>query len=166
MPGPWRKRLPFILAGAGVVTCAVVILLITRKPGDPLTAERLRAAHDLWIRRAIQDYDLDVEVSGTQKGSHHIEVRAGRVAKMTTGGAPVPESAWEYWGVDGMFRFLEGELQNADRPEIGFGVKNRSDVVLYAHFDPDYGFPRHYFRHVMGRRIQIRWEITGFRELR
>jgi hypothetical protein len=157
-----KKYVPWIFAAAGVAGCIITIVIVNANPGEPLTLERLQAAQERWKQRRAADYDLRVEVRGAQKGDHEIQVRGGKVVRMTTGGFDVPQNAWTYWSVDGMLQFLQMELQNAERPELGFGVKDRKDVVMFARFDPDYGYPREYLRHVMGRSIEIRWEIISF----
>lgn len=141
----------------------VAFVLMMRKPGEPLTAEALHAARRRWADRALRDYDMDVEVSGTQQGRHHIQVRAGRVVRMTTGGADVPEHIWPFWSVDGMFDFLQTELANAADPKRAFGIDDPSAVVLRVHFDPELGYPKHFLRHVLGRRMEIRWEVLSLR---
>ncbi len=160
--GSVKKRLPWILAGAGVTAMVVTILIVNHKPGEPLTIQRLLEARDRWARSGPAGYDLEVIVSGAQQGRHQISVRDRKVVSMTTEGRPVEASVWEHWTVEGMFRFLETELQHAERPEIGFRVKDKSQVVQYADFDSATGYPRHYWRHVMGQAVGIRWEIATF----
>jgi hypothetical protein len=98
-------------------------------------------------------------VSGAQEGDHRIEVRDGRVTKMTTGGAPVRPGAWEYWSVEGMFRFLASELSNRERAAEVFGT---TDVELRVVFDDTYGYPARFLRHVMGRSKSVEWNVRSF----
>lgn len=143
-----------------VVATAVTLFLWYRRPGEPLTDELLAAARARWQEHGPRSYDLEVSVSGAQEGEHRIEVRAGRVTKMTTGGAPVREGAWKYWSVEGMFRFLEGELDNRERAAEVFGT---TDVELRVVFDPTYGYPERFLRHVMGQSRSVEWNVRSFR---
>ncbi|MHC4973957.1 MAG: DUF6174 domain-containing protein [Planctomycetota bacterium] len=142
-----------------VVATAVTLGLWYRQPGEPLTAELLAEARARWQERGPRAYDLEVSVSGAQQGEHRMEVRDGRVTKMTTGGAPVRQGAWEYWSVEGMFRFLESELANRERAGEVFGT---SDVELRVEFDGTYGYPAHFLRHVMGRPKSVEWNVRAF----
>ena len=81
---------------------------------------------------------------------------------MTTGGAPAPKHVWEYWDVNGMFQFLTTELDNAERPRAAYGVDDADDVVLRVAFDEQFGYPRRFLRHVMGRSAGIEWRVTAF----
>ena len=145
-----------------VIATAVTLALWYRQPGEPLTAELLAGARARWEERGPRAYDLVVSVSGAQEGEHRIEVRDGRVTKMTTGGAAVREGAWEYWSVDGMFRFLQSELSNRERAGEAFGA-DAADVELRVVFDAGYGYPARFLRHVMGRRKSVEWKVRSFR---
>ena len=140
---------------------AVTLALWYRQPGVPLTEELLAAARARWQEHGPRAYDLAVSVSGAQEGEHRIEVRDGRVAKMTTGGAAVREGAWEYWSVEGMFRFLQTELSNRERAGEAFGA-DTADVELRVVFDDTYGYPARFLRHVLGQRKSVEWKVHSF----
>ncbi|MHC4136968.1 MAG: DUF6174 domain-containing protein [Planctomycetota bacterium] len=144
-----------------VVATAVTLAFWYRQPGEPLTEELLAAARARWQERGLCAYDLEVSVSGAQEGEHKIEVRDGRVTKMTTGGAAVREGAWEYWSVEGMFRFLQSELSNREGAGEAFGA-DTADVELRVVFDDSYGYPAHFLRHVMGRPKSVEWRVRSF----
>jgi hypothetical protein len=150
----------FFLVGLLAAAAIVTVYFATRPDtGAPLTPERLAAARARWTERAPRDYVLDVAVRGAQRGDYHVEVRAGEVVAMTSGGAPVDARAREYWTVDGMFRFLAEELSNLDRAQVVYGVTDADDVVLRAAFDPDTGYPARFLRHVLGKSAGIEWEV-------
>jgi hypothetical protein len=146
-----------------VAATAVTLALWYRQPGEPLTAGLLAAARARWQEHGPRDYDLEVSVAGAQAGEHRIEVRDGRVTKMTTGGAAVREGAWKYWSIDGMFRFLQSELSNRERSSEAFGAADAADVELRVVFDDTYGYPARFLRHVMGRPQSIEWRVRSFR---
>jgi len=148
----------FFLAGLACAILATAALLWTqRRPGETLDAHNLQAAMTLWTRAGPEDYDLEVVVRGTQEGDHEIEVRGGKVVKMTTGGAPASPSAYAYWTVEGMFRFLSEELDYAKRHQ------DEGETVLTVAYDKTYGYPARFVRHVMGQSASIEWEVTSFR---
>mgnify|MGYP007059460768 FL=1 len=146
----------------GVVVAAVALVLLLRKGGETLTTEVLAAARERWAAEGPKDYDLRIEITGAQEGSHRVEVRRGVVVNMTTGGAAVPPRVWPSWSVEGLFRFLETELENAERPARPHGVDSPDQVLLRAEFDGDLGYPRRFVRHVQGTTKSIEWEITAF----
>jgi hypothetical protein len=136
-------------------------LTLLRKPSEPLTLEALEAAEARWRERGPKSYLLQVEIGGAQEGLHDARVRDGRVEAMTTGGRPVPETAWEYWSVEGMFRQLRQELSLALDPRKPHGAADPAAVTLRVRFDPDLGAPRYFLRHVSGRATGTWWEIRS-----
>jgi len=155
-------RRKWILVLLGLAAGTATLLFFLKEEGDPLTREALDKARRVWAEHDIRDYDMTVTVTGRQSGDHKIEVRGGSVATMTTGGAPTPEHVWKYWDVTGMFVFLKTELGNAERPRAAYGVKDADDVVLLVSFDEEYGYPRRFLRHVLGRNTGIEWKVTAF----
>lgn len=145
---------------AFVVGAAAGLLLLGRRSADPLTAERLSSARELWESRAPSDYDLELEMRGALEDTRVIEVRGGEVVGMTTGGHGVAESAWPYWSIDGLFDTLETELANAARP----GSVGAERIALLARFDPEWGYPSYFYRHFMGSLNDTEWEVVRFEE--
>jgi len=140
---------------------AIIAYVALRKPGGPLTEQALAAAQAQWRDRGPRSYDLELEIRGGQEGAHEIQVRDGRVTRMTTGGKPVAESVWAFWSVDGMFTFLAQELENAKAPLRAHGVSDPAAVTLRVQFDAELGYPRYFLRHVTGRQSEIWWEVTS-----
>lgn len=140
----------------GVALGAATLLLLLREEGETLTEAGLREARERWEAADVSDYDLAISVRGAQSGDHAVRVRGGVVVSMTTGGEEVPERVRPYWSVDGLFRFLEEELENARRAD------EPSQYVLEAAFDGELGYPRRFLRHVLGGGQGIEWEVTDF----
>jgi hypothetical protein len=159
----FSRRAWIAAAAALVLALAVLAALLLRPRMEPLTVERLNAAKQRWQARRPADYDMQIVVSGIQKGVHAIKVRDGDVVDMTTGGAEVPKHVWPRWTVEGLFDFLETELENARDPANTYGVADPNQVVLQADFDEPTGYPRRFLRHVMGRQASVEWEVTEFR---
>lgn len=153
-----RMRLPMLFLG--IAGGALTLLLLQAKSGEPLTRAALDAARATWKRAAIADYEFEIEVSGTQRGRHAVTVRAGKVAAMTTDGADTKPHVHKFWTVDGMFDFLEAELDRAERRPPGAP----GEVILHALFDAGRGYPLRFVRHVTGESGSIEWEMRRFRQ--
>lgn len=168
LPPPRRPRIgPLMVGMVGglLVTIAALtaVLLATRNRTPQLTEEALQAAIARWDARKLQDYDLDIELGGNRPGEIHVEVRGGQVAHMTRDGVePRQKRTWAVWSVPGMFDTLEQELDNARRPADAFQAKGASQMVLWAEFDPEWGYPRKYDRVVLGADFEVHWKVTRF----
>ena len=157
MKAPVSRRVVFLLVFA--VGGLAALVLMVRGEGDELTREGLGAARARWRDHGASDYEMEVAITGVQTGRHTISVRNGRVVEMKTGGAAVEPRVWEYWSVEGMFRFLADELRNAEDPQRAHGG---SDVVLIVEFDDVHGYPRRFVRHVTGQATGIEWNVEKF----
>ncbi len=102
-------------------------------------------------------YQFELELGGAIEDRRLVQVREGEVVAMTSDGVEVPESAWPYWTVEGMFASLEQELQNAAHPQRIYGISDPERVLLQAEFDPELGYPSRFLRHVLGTRQSIEW---------
>lgn len=123
--------------------------------GEDVTVASLRQARQTWNRANIQDYDLEWTSSGGPSPGHYlVTVRGGRVERVRSA---LPDGRViearpgdkQLYGVDGLFRILERELDLAadDRP---FGQPRGATVILQFAPDDRYGFPRSYRRDVSG----------------
>ena len=153
----------FFLAALLCAAAATLFFIYTQRgQGDILTEERLAEARARWQENGPADYDMSVNVRGVQKNDYEIEVRGGKVTKMTAGGAPAARNAYAYWNVEGMLDFLRDELSNTRRVAAAYGVADEAEVVVRVEFDTGRGYPSRFLRHVMGTRNSIEWEITSF----
>jgi len=131
-----------------------------------LSRESLQAAQQRWQQDGPQSYDLDVTLSGRQSGQIHIEVRHGEVTGMTRNGTtPTQRRTWDYWTVPGQFDTIELEMEMADDPTHGFPAPPGSKVLQKAEFDAVDGHPVRYHRIVLGTQLEIRWEVTRFKQI-
>lgn len=135
------------------------LLLLRSRSGGELTVERLTAARSTWEREAPRSYELELEMRGALNETRSVVVRDGRVVSMKSGGIETPEASWEYWSVDGLFDALNTELSNAADPMRSLGAE---EVALIARFDPSWGYPSYFYRHIMGRMNDIEWEVVRF----
>lgn len=154
-----RGKRIFVIGLLAAATVPVVYVFTSPSTGEPLTQERLEKARALWKQRGPKAYAIEIDVRGAR---HRIEVQDGAVVTMTTDGNPVRADAREYWSVDGMFRFLSEEISNLQRVEAAYGVSDADDVVLRAKFDPAYGYPSRFLRHVLGQDRSVEWNVRSF----
>jgi hypothetical protein len=131
-----------------------------------LTREDFEAAQARWKDKAPGSYDLDIVVAGSRPGTVHVEVRGGAVTAMTRDGvAPSQRRTWDVWTVEGQFDVIALELAAASEPEADFGGAKGSQLVLWAIFDPEYGYPRRYRRVIIGSPQEADWETMRFNPL-
>lgn len=157
------KRLPVFGMALALAGGLLLGLFVFRSGAAPdLTQERLDRARPLWGESGPASYAIDIQMGGALTDRRHIEVRDGRVIEMTINDRPASEGSWEYWSVDGMFDFLQAELRNAEDPPPGLGISDPSQIVLRARFDPELGYPTHFFRHLLGRQQGTEWEVVRF----
>lgn len=156
-----RFWVSFLAPFALIAIAGAILLAALRESTEPLTPESLEAAEALWRANGPRSYRLDVEIGGAQEGRHDIRVREGRVEAMTTDGRPVPESAWDHWSVEGMFRQLRQELAMARDPRKPHGAADPASILLRVRFDRDLGAPRYFLRHVSGRATGAWWRILA-----
>lgn len=142
-----------------VVGAAAGLLLLGRNRAGELTAERLTQARRTWASQAPDSYTLELRMRGALSEVRTVAVSDGRVVSMTAGGVEAPESSWEYWSVEGLFDVLATELANAADPRRTVGADR---VTLLARFDPTWGYPSYFYRHIMGSLNDIEWEVIGF----
>lgn len=160
----WRRGWTiFILVTVVVFLGLVWIVRQQPSSGDRLTAEVLGGARQQWGRHGPASYSLEL-VSGQQQSVHCIEVRSGQVIDMTIDGAEVPERVWAQWTIDGLFGFLETELElaNGSNPKRAFGLSDPSRVVQRVTFDSALGYPQSFRRSIAGHPGEFKWEVRRF----
>ncbi len=147
------------VAAVLVAGAAAGLLLLGRHRAQGLTAEEVAAARRVWEDAAPDAYTLELEMRGALNERRVVVVRQGRVVSMTAGGVEAPESAREYGSVEGLFDTLDAEIANASDPRRRIGG---GEVVLLARFDPTWGYPSYFYRHVMGSPNDIEWKVVRF----
>lgn len=169
-PRPRRSRLrTSALVGGAAAGLAVglagllLFVIIERGPTLPqITRDDLAAAEKKWDAAQPPGYDMDVTIGGRQPGVVHIEVRGGTVTKMTRDGVtPSQSRTWEYWTVPEQFETIRQDFDSSETPG-GFGAAPGAQAILKADFDPRYGYPRRYERHVLGTDLSVEWTVTRF----
>lgn len=169
---PWRRGrvrsrslMLGLLAGLALwlLVCAGAAWFLGRNRLPLLTHEALAQARQLWQTNGPADYDLEVHIRGRQPGVVQLSVRGGRVTHMTRDGVvPRQRRTWSAWTVESQFEMIALELEAAANPATGFGAPSNARVVQRALFDPQYGYPRHYQRHVLYTPLEVEWEVVRF----
>ena len=128
-----------------------------------MSAADFEAAFARWQANRPLDYEMALEVSGRQRGTMHVVVKAGKPVNITRGGIAIPRHSWEYWTVEGLFEVIHTDLEGLDQPERAFGTPDVSQLVQQAEFDAALGYPRRYRRAVLSTGDAIEWEIVEFK---
>ena len=157
--GRWGLILVLLLGGA-----VGVGVWLQFRPGL-LTEEALSEARSRWEAEGPTSYLLEMELKGAVVDTRRIEVREGKVVAMTTGGAEVPASVWEYWSVTALFDSLATEMANAREPQKIFGGSGQAVVTLRVRFDPELGHPTYFLRHVSGSFVDMSWRVVSLQPL-
>ena len=142
----WR----FVIWPLLAVAVAAALWLLPRFTGpraEPVTRPLLREKRQQWRAAGIDSYDIEVEVSGAQKGRYHIRVQNGKIVQATFDGRPLDEARARYWTVKGQFGMIERELRNA---QSGKAWPEGVQVRIWASFDPATGRPIWWQRQVQG----------------
>lgn len=147
----------------GVAALLVILFLFARGNLPIITEEDLHAAMARWDAHGPASYRLQVRVSGNQTGLIELEVRDGVATHMTRDGYTPANHTWDYWTVPEQFLAIERELTGD--PQTMFGVPDRSAVILAGEFDSQLGYPRIYRRQVLGKSLEIGWEVIQFEPL-
>ncbi|HVU86379.1 MAG TPA: DUF6174 domain-containing protein [Pirellulales bacterium] len=153
------------VAGGLAVGLAGLLLFMILKRGPTLpeiTRAGLAVAEQKWNAAQPPGYDMDIVIGGRQPGEVHIEVRRGTVTKMTRDGVtPSQSRTWEYWTVPEQFETIRQDFDSSET-EGGFGAAPGAQTILKGEFDPQYGYPRRYERHVLGTDLTVEWTVTRF----
>ena len=159
---PRRALVAGLLFAILVVGGLIAIQAVFGNRIPELTAAKLEEAEQLWDQAGPASYDMDLEIRGAQPGRVRIEVRHGEVTKTSRDGRVPRQHTWDVWTVPGQFETLERELELAEDPEHEMQATMGTQLFLRCEFDPKFGFPRQYHRHVSGGGPEVYWRVTNF----
>ena len=122
---------------------SVGVLILGCEPSLPvITRADLATAEARWQKQGPASYSMDLMIGGRRPGPVHIEVRDGKVTRMTRDGVtPSQPRTWEYWTVPEQFETIRQDFDSAETAG-GFGAAPGTQTILKAEFDPQYGYPR------------------------
>lgn len=129
----------YILLAAGAFALGLVgALLVLREPMEPLTEESLAAARQRWADAGIGSYDLEYRTVG---GTYSLQVRDGIVTELLLNGGPTTTADPGAYSMDGLFRTLAMDLENAADQPAG-----AAPALLRVRFHPTQGYIERYLR--------------------
>ena len=160
---------------------SVGVLILGREPSLPvITRDGSGDGRARWQKQGPASYTMDLMIGGRRPGPVHIEVRDGKVTRMTRDGVtPSQPRTWEYWTVPEQFETIRQDFDSAETAG-GFGAAPGTQTILKAEFDPQYGYPRRYQRFVLasktptqspslapiassgGADLDVDWRVTRF----
>jgi hypothetical protein len=167
---PLRKYRGLIIAAVVLLLPSAVIgywLLTLEEDVSLLKRSDYEAAVRKWDDSGIMSYDLDLAFSGGDQIRYiHLEVRDGQVTEcLQNGQSPSNKANWDDWTINKQFAMIGDDLNKAERPG-GFAVRSNVTITLHADFDPEYGFPRSYWRKARGNTpLQSKWRVVEFKRM-
>lgn len=158
----------WLLAGllVGVVATLVVMRRQIADPLPEISPADFHAARERWQQNELQDYDIEVQVTGTQGAKYRVEVRDGKAIAAWRNDLPLmQERTFSTWSVRGMFGTMSRDIDALERRAAGKADANTPRLTLRAEFDAQKGYPAKYRRIEWGSPVQVSWEVTKFTEL-
>ena len=155
------------LGVAAAAACTVLIWIVFLRPQQQhITRDALEAARQRWQAARIDNYDLEVQVSGRQPAVYSVQVRGGDVRQATHNGNPIRgQRSQTTWSVPGMFGTIAIDVQTVERFQSGRAERTAQQLLLLGWFDPQNGLPRKYHRIEKvkrGSNRDVTWEVTKF----
>ena len=160
-----RRVLLGLAAGLGLGLLAMFVLaVVNRGPVSPhLTPELFEAAKAKWKREQPQDYNIEIQVRGSQPATYYVEVRGGVALLALRNGNPLRQMrTFSTWSVPGMFATMSRDVDALELRAAGQGDKFTPDLNLRATFDPHYGYPARYRRLQYQSSVEVEWKVTRF----
>ena len=146
-----------------VVVVGVLLTTANCAKGEDLTRERLGQAAARWQQASISSYRMTLEITGDRikAGTFEIEVIRNKIKAVSRNGKNIGSND-RFYSLDGLFKFLDDELEIAKEPARYFNAPSDTRVYLRAHFDPKLGYPTRYLRSVVGTDHNITLEVVHF----
>jgi hypothetical protein len=163
---PIRSGRVFVLwLLAGLFIGGVATLFIVRsRIADPLPAMKpadFYAAREKWEKNELPNYDIEVEVTGTQGATYRVHVREGKAIAAWRNNLPLlQERTFSTWSVRGMFGTISRDIDRVERLAAGKAVPNTPRLTLRGEFDAETGYPRRYRRIEWGSPVEVSWKVT------
>jgi hypothetical protein len=155
----------WLLAGllVGVVATLVVMRRQVADPLPQISPADFHAARERWQKNELQDYDIEVQVTGTQGAKYRVEVRGGKAIAAWRNDLPLmQERTFSTWSVRGMFGTMSRDIDALERRAAGRADASTPRLTLRAEFDANMGYPAKYRRIEWGSPVQVSWEVTKF----
>lgn len=163
-----RSRAPQMMGCLiGVVMGAIIAIAAMRwlsaDPTPTLTPERFDQVWEQWKRSPVENYDVQIRVSGTQGAVYEVQVRDGSAVSARRNGEPLLQRrTFETWSVGGMLSTISRDVENLRAWNEHRAKPGTPEVALRAEFDPTYGYPLRYRRIQFGSTVEVAWEVEKF----
>lgn len=151
----------------GLLAGVIVTLFVLRsRYADPLpqiSPADFHAARARWQANEVRDYDIEVEVTGTQGAKYRVQVRDGKALAAWRNDLPLKqERTFSTWSVRGMFGTMSRDIDALERRAAGKADQTTKRLTLRAQFDPQTGYPASYRRIEWGSPVEVSWRVTKF----
>jgi hypothetical protein len=159
----WRRFALFLAAAAALILAVVAAVVVLGDRLPPLTDDTLEAAMDRWDASGVDNYALDLEITGQRAGKVHVEVVNGVVTGATRNDQQLGESRTrEVWSVPGQFDMMRRGLEIASDPAGELQLRRGTQVVVRARFDSELGYPRAFSQATLGGGTEFGWKTVRF----
>ena len=145
------------------VVCVGLFVAFSQRP-PTLDRARLDAARELWTRTQVPDYHIEIVVQGRQPATYAVDVEKGEAVKALRNQNPLTQPrTFGTWSVDGMFRTIESDILSFESQlDVSKSSGKLPTLMLRAEFDPQYGYPKRYFRADWQRNLETNWVVSRF----
>lgn len=157
---------PSLVRGARLTSALLLIALAGcgGNGGEEVTSRSLARARRQWEQAKIRDYNIEWTTSGARSNRYRVyvrndEVRSVRMVQPDGSEVEGRSAQPRFFGVDGLFRVMEEELEQA-QAENPFGQPKGTRVVLRFQPDPKLGYPRSYHRDVLGSPQRLSLDVV------
>ncbi|QDU27692.1 hypothetical protein ETAA8_27810 [Anatilimnocola aggregata] len=152
---------------AGLLLGAIGTLFALRwqyaDPTPEVTPADYHAAKEKWKANAVENYDLEVQISGTQGATYRVQVREGQAIAAWRNDLPLRQQrTFSTWSVPGMFGTMSRDIEVLEKHATGKADALTPRLTLRAEFDAKYGYPARYRRIEWGSPVQMVWQVTKF----
>ena len=151
--------------GKTIRVCAILTFLFNLSCSrlSTLTSDVLTQSEDKWHASRPSSYRLTIEMKGdrVEKGRFDVSVQDSHVTSLKRNGRDVQPAEGQDYSMDGLFRMLHQEMDQAQRPML-LGAPEGYGAYLMARFDEQSGRLMEYRRTVGGTTNTIDIRVLEF----
>ena len=162
-----KGRVFLLCLFAGIFVGSVAsILFLRNRVADPLPELRpadFYAAREKWDKNELPNYDIEVQVTGTQGATYRVQVREGKAIAAWRNDMPLlQERTFSTWSVRGMFGTISRDIDHIERRAAGKAEQSAPRLTLRGEFDKETGYPARYRRIEWGSSVEVSWQVIKF----
>lgn len=155
----------FLGSAIGLLGAVAILVVLSWNRPTELTRSEFDAAQQRWRAAAIDDYDIEIMVTGIRAATYRVQVRGGNPASATIDGRALKNRrTFGTWSVPGMFNTIESDVEHVER-RLTEADPRSARLTLFATFDELHGYPKKYHRIEWGEAgsdSEVTWEVTVF----